>query len=120
MCHPDKVGDEFKDAAEKIFVDLKAAYEENDLNKVSEILNNLEKGNFFKAMSDTISEKEKLIAASAKLRMQIKTLENEIVTIKQSETYKTIINIDDWDAYFKKTKELLEQELQELKAEIDE
>ena len=82
MCHPDKVGDEFKDAAQKIFVDLKAAYEANDLKKVSEILNNLEKGNFFKSMSDTISEKEKLIAASAKLRMQIKTLESEIIAIK--------------------------------------
>jgi len=119
MCHPDKIGDEYKDAAEKIFVDLKDAYDANDLNKVSEILNNLEKGNFFKAMSDTISEKEKLIAASAKLRMQIKTLESEIITIRQSETYQIIINIEDWDAYFKKTRELLEQELQELKAEID-
>jgi hypothetical protein len=118
MCHPDKVGDEFKDAAEKIFVDLKAAYEENDLNKVRDILNNLEKGNFFKSMSDTISEKEKLLAVCAKHRMQIKTLENEIIAIKQSETYKTIVNIDDWDSYFKKTRELLEQELQDLKAEF--
>ena len=115
MCHPDKVADEFKDAAQKIFVDLKAAYEANDLNKVTEILNNLEKGNFFKAVSDTISQKAKLMAASAKLRIQIKILENEITSIKQSETYKTISEIDDWDAYFKKTKKLLVQELQELK-----
>ncbi len=119
MCHPDKVGDEFKDAAQKIFVDLKAAYEANDLKKINEILNNLEKGNFFKSMSDTISEKEKLIAASTKLRIQIKTLESEIVAIKQSETFKTISEIGDWDMYFKKTRELLEQELQELKAEIN-
>ena len=119
MCHPDKVADEFKDAAQKIFVDLKAAYDANDLDKVNEILNNLEKGNFFKSMSDTISEKDKLIAVSVKLRMQIKTLENEIITIKQSETYKTIINIDNWDIYFKKTRELLEVEFQEIKAEIN-
>ena len=118
MCHPDKVGDEFKNAAQKIFVDLKAAYEANDLKKVTEILNNLENGNFFKSMSDTISEKDKLLSASAKLRMQIKTLESEIISIKQSETYKTISEIADWDAYFKKTRELLEQELQELKNEI--
>ena len=118
MCHPDKVGDEFKNAAQKIFVDLKAAYEANDLKKVTEILNNLENGNFFKSMSDTISEKDKLLSASAKLRMQIKTLESEITSIKQSETYKTISEIADWDAYFKKTRELLEQELQELKNEI--
>jgi len=120
MCHPDKVADEFKDAAQKIFVDLKAAYEANDLNKVTEILNNLEKGNFFKAVSDTISQKAKLMAASAKLRIQIKILENEITSIKQSETYKTISEIDDWDAYFKKTKKLLVQELQELKLGVSE
>jgi hypothetical protein len=118
ICHPDKVGDEFKDAAQKIFVELIAAYEANDLNKVTEILSNLEKGNFFKSISDTISEKEKLLAASAKFRIQIKTLESEIITIKLSETYKTISEIGNWDKYFKKTRELLEQELQELKAEI--
>jgi hypothetical protein len=120
ICHPDKVADEFKDAAQKIFVDLKAAYEANDLKKINEILNNLEKGNFFKALSDTISQKDKLIAASTKLRIQIKKLESEIITIKQSETFKTIIEINDWDIYFEKTKELLKQELQELKLEIGE
>lgn len=118
ICHPDKVGDEFKDAAQKIFVELIAAYEANDLNKVTEILSNLEKGNFFKSMSDTISEKEKLLAASAKFRIQIKILESEIITIKLSETFKTISEIGNWDKYFKKTRELLEQELQELKTEI--
>jgi hypothetical protein len=118
LCHPDKVDDEFKVAAEKIFVELKAAYEANDLKKVTEILNNLEKGKFFKLMSDTISEKEKLLSAISVLRMKIKTLEDDIIVIKQSETYKTIINIADWDFYFKKTKDLLEQELQELKLEI--
>ena len=60
MCHPDKVADEFKDAAQKIFVDLKAAYEANDLKKVSEILSNLERGKF-KAMSDTISRRTNLL-----------------------------------------------------------
>jgi hypothetical protein len=118
MCHPDKVADEFKDAAQNIFVELKAAYETNDLNKVTEILHNLEKGNLFKSISDTISGKNKLLAASAKLRIQIKTLESEIFVIKLSETFKTIINIDDWNTYFNKTRELLLQELQELRAEI--
>ena len=119
LCHPDKVGDEFKEAAQNIFVELKAAYETNDLKKVTEILNNLEKGNFFKSISDTISEKNKLLAAGSKLHNQIKTLEIEIIKIKLSETFKTINNIDNWGVYFKKTKEILEQELQELRAETD-
>ncbi|WPC10980.1 hypothetical protein LEQ04_09980 [Riemerella anatipestifer] len=38
LCHADKVADEFKDAAQRIFIDLKEAYDTNDLKKVSEIL----------------------------------------------------------------------------------
>jgi len=118
LCHPDKVNDEFKDAAQKIFIDLKAAYEANDLKKVNEILNDLEKG-FFKSKSDTVSEKDLLKVAIAKLRRQIKVLVTEMVTIKESETFKTIFSITDWDNYFSSTKEKLNKELDELTKEIE-
>lgn len=118
LCHPDKVNDEFKDAAKKIFIELKAAYEANDLKKVSQIVDELEKGNYFKSKSDMVSEKEKLKVAIARLRRQIKGLENEIITIKQSETFKTINFIDNWNTYFSEIKEKLEKELQELQKEI--
>jgi hypothetical protein len=114
LCHPDKVNDKFKEEAQKIFIELKAAYEANDLMKVSKILNNLEKNNFFKPQSETVSEKDKLKTAIAKLLIQIKTLVNEIVSIKQSETFNTIVSITDWDNYFRVTKEKLEKELQDL------
>src|SRR5690606_29725248 len=85
LCHPDKVSDEFKEAAQQIFIELKAAYDVNDVKKVSEILNDLENGNFFKAKSETITEKDVLKAAIAKLRRQVKQLDDEIIYIKQSE-----------------------------------
>ena len=44
LCHPDVVAEEFKKQAEQIFKDLKDAYDSNDLQKVKEILSNLEKG----------------------------------------------------------------------------
>jgi len=118
LCHPDKVSDEFKDVAQKIFIELKAAYDANDLKRVTEILDDLEKGNYFKTRSETVNEKYKLKAAIAKLKEQIKTLETEIVVIKESETFKTIISIDDWDEYFKLTKERLKKELKSLQLEI--
>jgi len=118
LCHPDKVNDTFKDAAQKIFIQLKLAYEANDLNRVSEILNELEKGNYFKTKSETINEKDKLKAEIVKFKSQIQTLETEIAEIKESETYKTIIEIDSWDDYFKHTKEKLTMELEELNSEI--
>lgn len=119
LCHPDKVSEEFKDDAHKIFIELKQAYDINDLRKVCEILKELEKGNFFKSKSETVLEKDLLKAAISKLRKQIKILETEIITIKESETFKTVFNIEDWDEYFNKTKEKLKRELEELKLEIN-
>lgn len=118
LCHPDKVTDEYKEAAQRIFIDLKNAYDSNDLKKVSEILEELEKGYFFKTKSETFQEKDLLKAAIAKLKRQIKILETEIVTIKESDIFKTITSIADWDTYFQITKEKLQRELEELKLEI--
>jgi len=50
--------------------------------------------------------------------MKVKIIETEVITIKQSETFKTIINIDDWEDYFNRTKEILLRELEELQLEI--
>ena len=55
LCHPDKVGDQFKEAAQSIFIELKAAYDKNDYKKVNEIFEDLKKGNFFKYKSETIT-----------------------------------------------------------------
>ena len=57
-------------------------------------------------------------AAISKLRRQIKQLEQELITIKQSETYKTILEIDNWDTYFQTTKSKLSYELHELQKEF--
>ncbi|WP_209330103.1 phospholipase D-like domain-containing protein [Lunatimonas salinarum] len=119
LCHPDKVADEFKEAAQRIFIELKQAYDANDLNKVTEILDDLEKGNFFKTKSETVQEKDLLKVAIAKLKRQIKILETEIITIKESDTFKIIISIEDWDDYFQRTKDKLTRELEELQLEIE-
>jgi len=119
LCHPDKVGNEFKKDAHGIFIDLKQAYDTNDLKKVSEILEQLEKGNFFKTKSETVQEKDLLKEAIAKLKKQIKILEKEIITIKESDTFKIINSIGDWDNYFERTKNKLKQELEYLQNELE-
>lgn len=118
LCHPDKVSDEYKDAAQSIFIELKAAYEADDLRTVTELLNDLEKSNYFKTKSETVSEKDKLRAAIVKLREHIKNLEDEIIQIKQSNTFKIVVSVSDWNTYFKQIKEKLEVELQELQKEF--
>lgn len=49
---------------------------------------------------------------------QIRLLENDIIEIKESNSFKQISTIDDWNEYFTNTKELLEQELAALQKEI--
>lgn len=110
LCHPDVVSNEQKELATKLFSELSLAYEENDLEKVKEILSNLEKGNFFVSKSDVISEKQILKAEMEKLRFRIAELKKEIELIKNSETYKTIISIVNWDEYFEKAKLKLQQQ----------
>jgi len=111
LCHPDVVSEDQKELADKLFTELNKAYEQNDLKKVSEILENLEKGNFFVSKSDTITEKQMLKAEIEKLKIRISELYQQVELIKESDAYKTIIGIKDWDAYFKETKEKLEQQL---------
>ena len=41
LCHPDVVSEEQKELADKLFAELNAAYERNDLEKVKEILESL-------------------------------------------------------------------------------
>ena len=60
LCHPDKVTDEQKELATKMFTDLKNAYDNNNLEKLNKILSELERG-IFKSQGNTITEKDKLI-----------------------------------------------------------
>ena len=100
LCHPNVVSEDQKELAEKLFVELNAAYERNDLQRVNEILENLEKGDFFINKSDAINEKKLLKAEIGKLRIRIEELKQQLQSIKESEAYATISSIDDWDEYF--------------------
>jgi len=114
LCHPDVVNEEQKELAEKLFTELNAAYERNDLQKVNEILLNLENGSFFVSKSDAIYEKVLLKAEIEKLLLRIKELNGQMQVIKNSEAFITVSSISDWDAYFKETKEKLTAQVMEL------
>lgn len=115
LCHPDKVADEFSSAAHTLFIQIKEAYDANDLKRLDDILSELESGCNFKSKSETTSEKGRLKAAILELKNRIKIIEHDILEIKQSETYVTIQKIEDWNFYFSRTKEQLSKELEELK-----
>lgn len=114
LCHPDVVSEEKKELADKLFAELNAAYEQNDLQKVRKILENLEQGDFFVNKSDAINEKQILKAEIEKLRLRIKELKGQVQVIKESEAFATVSSISDWDAYFNETKQKLAEQVKEL------
>jgi hypothetical protein len=114
LCHPDVVTDELKEYAEIIFRELQIAYEQNNLKKVIEILETLEKGGIFISKSEGINEKIKLKSEVMKLRNKLSTLKNELNLLKETDTYQTIIKIDNWDEYFINAKQKLSFELENL------
>lgn len=115
LCHPDKINEVFKKEAEALFIELKGAYDLNDLSKVNEILELLESGKSFKSNSETISEKDALKAQIVKLEIKLKKLLSEIQLLKLSDAYKTIISIDNWEYYFEETKRELLAQLEQLR-----
>jgi len=121
LCHPDKFANEDPEVqlqAEAVSKELNEAYEKNDLKRVSDILENLKNGNLNFTKSAQISDKEKLKATVSNLRQKISELQIVISEIRESETYKTIENIRDWDEFFNNQKDVLEKELNSLRKEI--
>lgn len=118
LTHPDIVADAFKEEATKIFIALNSAYKRKDLAKVKEILTGLESGTAFAYGSDEINDKELLRKKSEVLREKIQVITKEIEELVQSDTYITIKEIDDLDAYFDELKENLIVEKEELVLEL--
>ncbi len=114
LCHPDVVDEAQKEMAHKIFMELNEAYEKNDLQRVTEILESLQQGKAFTSKADTANEKLALQIEIERLRKSLQDLNIAIDTIKTSETFEKITNIQDWDAYFAQTKQQLQEQLNQL------
>lgn len=114
LCHPDIVDQDQQELAHKIFIELKNAFEQNDLKKVTEILYDLQHGKAFTSKADISNEKLVLKNEIVRLRSLLNELEKEIENIKTSEAYITIISITDWDEYFSETKQKLQSQLDEM------
>ncbi|MEA3314805.1 MAG: hypothetical protein U9Q30_02965 [Campylobacterota bacterium] len=119
LCHPDIVDDEFKEKAHNIMQELNDAYSKKDLNKIKEILYSLENGDGFEVSSEVINNSELLKAKIEELKEHIESVTTEIDNIKNSDSYKSIIDIDDWEDYFKSLKSNLQNQYENLKREKD-
>lgn len=117
LCHPDKVQDSQQTIAHEIFSNLEAAYKRNDIKKVRKIYKELLSGKIILSKSQSINELEQLKSTVTLLREKLNQWILKMQELKESDIYKTIISIEDWNTYFETTKEALSLELKRLEEE---
>jgi len=117
LCHPDKVPDEQKKLAEQTFIELKTAYEANDLEAVNRILSDLEK-HIFASNSMILTQKEKLLSHLSILSQKRQQLEEILLSLKNSEVYLKISQIKDLNLYFSETKNALLRVKEDLETQV--
>ena len=117
LCHPDVVADAFKEKATALFMALRQAYEENNLSKVTEILDALKHGKPYQAEHKTLNEKRHLRTVIDRLRSRRAQLLDALQGLQMHNTFETIQSITDWNVYFDNQKARLEAQLEKLKEE---
>ena len=115
LCHPDKVPEDRKAAAHRVFVDLQDAYKGNDLARVREIYEALVAGVLPGTRSTTLSEVEALKAAIAEMEYAIIRLVTELKALQESDGIKLVDAAGgtevEWEIFLNQQRETLEMEL---------
>lgn len=122
LCHPDKFSQESPEVqakAEEMMKELTLAKEKNDLERIKEIFHDLKQGKLTLTKSEESSDKIELKKLVKTLREKLVKLEEEIIKIKESEEYQTIQEISDWNEYFQRIKEQIDNEIETLRNEIN-
>ncbi len=113
-CHPDRLADELQAQGTEKFKQLQAAYSQQDLARVRQILTELNDGDWVLG-SATISDKTMLNRRINDMRAMITTLKAEIAAILTDETWCLIESLatdgNSWDDYFSSLRSEMEKQL---------
>lgn len=112
LCHPDKVAEEHREEASRLFQQAKDAEANNDLQRLRELVSSLERGAFATRGAETIQEKTKIRAVIERLHARQRALENELDALKGSQPYLVMQDVADWTAYFSKLRGRMEREIE--------
>jgi hypothetical protein len=119
-CHPDKVDEADREHANRLFVQLQAAYRNNDIGGMRAIHAAVREGHLFVDQSMTLTATESLGHAITVLRRDLDQLAAEIHQLRRSATYRTLKDLDDWDAWFTEQRVALERAIEQLETELAE
>lgn len=122
LCHPDKVPDDRKDAAHRVFIELQEAYKSNDLARVREIHKTLSTGGLQGTRSTTLSKVEALKAAIAEMEYAIARLVVELKALQNSDGVRLVdaagATEADWKIFLEQQRDTLEMELVKIVSAI--
>jgi len=115
-CHPDTVPEEHVDAAAATFRDLNEAYQAGDLERVRKIAERAASGLFEAVNSDDSPEKlkERMRVQIAAVREALAKAREDLDAVKQSTTYRSACEAEDWGAYFEVQARRLDEQIEQL------
>ena len=120
-CHPDVVAPEHREAAAKMFRELKNAYDEGDLKRLRLLAERAEAGIFEEVGLDADTDENR----KRRLRVQIELVLEALVkararlqAVQGSATYRTMTEHDDWPTLFANQATVLDQEIEKLTGEL--
>jgi hypothetical protein len=117
-CHPDlfqNEGQEVIDMVTEIYKSLDEAYDKQDINEVKRIMDMLDNNSFMNFKKKESNDKIKLASKKEFLRNKITRLKVDLNNLKESEKYTEIIQIGDFNQYFKNLRQQLKDHLSSLK-----
>ena len=118
LCHPDKVSESQREVATKRFIQLQAAYEQNDLEKVKNIYDDLVNNRPYEDSSDTLSDSKLMKQEINRLASTSADLLIEILALKKQISDLGIGEIVDWDEYFATKKQSLMDAIEQMETEL--
>jgi len=116
LCHPDIVAHDEKGQANQIFINLKNAYEKNNLLKVNEILRNLQINGLDMNFECGASDRAVLEQKIRDIKTEISQIRDEIKQIRKTESYRIFYSTNDISAYFKVKRVEIEKEISILRS----
>ncbi len=108
-CHPGRVMEDDRAAAQALFAQARQAYQQNDLDVLRLLRRRLEEEAAFADPAAVLTEQEPLSHRIAPLRLEIEQQLAAIHSLRESKTYQMLAGLGDWDAYFVSTRQQLEE-----------
>jgi hypothetical protein len=118
LCHPDKFSESQREVANNRFIELKAAYDNNDLGAVKYVYDDLINNRPFRANVETLSDGKLLKKEVKRLEGTAYALLVEILDLKSQISDLGIDQVVSWDEYFDSQKQNLMDAIEQLELEL--